>query len=246
MKNQHAALWLLGACVLTGALCYCSAPVPAVAQAPDATSYIPVAPPEAYQAALRSHLKLTRDWIDQGDFASAGQTQRQLAALVQLYGLRSNDDKHKEQAATLTKACDKIGTVLRTKNADNSKKALTECEEAVAGLTKTPAAEKAVHKNFKSFGGTNTWMLLMDGAILDAEDAKTVEELQQLALAVAEEANVTQFIRNEANWRKLADNTRTTAQTAAEVAKKDGLDAGRKELKKVKQTCTACHQGYKR
>jgi hypothetical protein len=246
MTKQHAALWLLGVSVLTGALCYCPVPAPALAQPADTTTYTPLAPPESYQAVLRSNIKITRDWIDMNDFASAAQSQRLVASLAQLYALHSNDDKHKEQAAALRAACDKVNGPLRAKNAEASKQALKECEEAVAALAKAPPAEKAAHKNFKPFGGTNTWMMLMDCSIIDAEEAKTADDFQQLSLAVAELANVTQFIRNEAKWRQYAADTRSTAQKAAELANKNGLDAGRAELKKIKQTCNACHQGYKR
>jgi hypothetical protein len=246
MTKQYAALWLLLASAITGAFCFWQAPAPAVAQAPDANSYAPLSPPESYQAALRSNLKITRDWIDMKDFASATQSQRLVVALAQLYALRSDDDKHKEQAAALRTLCDKAAAAIRTKNAAACNKALTDCDEAVAALTKTPATEKAIHKDFKPFGNTNTWMMLMDCSIIDAEDAKSAEDFQHLALAVAEEANVTRFLRNEARWRKFAEETRAVAQRAAEAAKKDGLDAGRAEMKKIKQTCNACHQGYKR
>ena len=246
MTRQHAALWLLILSAFTGALCFCPPPAPAGAQPTDTSTYTPLAPPESYQAALRSNLKIVRDWIDQNDFQSAAQTQRLVAVLAQLYALRSDDDKHKEQATALRTACDKVATTLRTKNAEASRKALKDCDDLVAALTKAPPGETAVHKNFKPFGGTNTWMMMMDCSIIDAQEAKTAEEFQHLALAVAEGANVTQFIRNDAKWRKFAAETRTVAQNAAEVAKKDGLDAGRTEMKKIMPTCTACHQGYKR
>ena len=66
------------------------------------------------------------------DFQSAAQTQRLVAALAQLYALRSDDDKHKVQATALRTACDKVGTTLRTKNAEASRKALKDCDDLVA------------------------------------------------------------------------------------------------------------------
>ena len=69
-------------------------------------------------------------------------------------------------------------------------------------------------------------MMLMDCSIIDAQEAKSAQEFEHLALAVAEGGNVTQFIRNDAKWRKFALETRTVAQKAAATAKKDGLDAG--------------------
>jgi hypothetical protein len=247
MKKQNAATCLVILCVLAGALwCWTAAPPsPALAQAPD-NSYTPLAPPESYQAALRSNLKIVGDWVDMGDFASANQTQRFVAALAQLYALRSNDAKHQEAAAALKAACDKVSAALRTKNMEASKQELKDCEHVVAGLTKVPPGEKAVHKNFRSPASTQTLMMLMDSSIIDAKDAKSVEAFQHLALAVAEQANVAQFLRAEAKWRKFAGETRAVAVKAAEAAKKDGLDAGRTELKKIAQTCEACHQGYKR
>jgi hypothetical protein len=245
MKKQNAATCLLGLCALAGALWIWTAAPPAVAQPAD-NSYTPLAPPESYQAALRSNLKIVGDWVDQGDFASATQSQRYVAAVAQLYALRSNDDKHQESATALKAACDKVAAALRTKNAETSKQALKDCEAVVAGLTKASPAEKAVHKNFRSPASTQVLMLLMDGSIIDAKDAKTPEEFQHLSLALAEEANVAQFLRAEARWRNFAEQTRAVAVKAAEAAKKDGLEAGRTELKKIAQTCEACHQGYKR
>jgi cytochrome c556 len=245
MNNRNAATWLLGSLALFGALWCATPPAPARAQ-PPADAYAPSAPPEAYQAALRTNLKIVADWIDQGDFSSANKSHQLVTTLVQLYGLRSNDDKHKESAAALKTATDKVTAAIRMKNTEVGKKAVAECTDAIAALTKAPAGEKAVHKNFRSFGGTGTWMLLMDGSIIDAKDTKSVEEFQHLALALAEEASVMSFIRPEANWRKFADETRSAALKAAEAAKKDGLAAGRTELKAVTQTCEACHKGYKR
>src|ERR1700723_1303319 len=118
MTKQYAVVWILLVSALTGAWCYWSAPAPVVAQAPEANSYTPLSPPESYQAALRSNLKITRDWIDMKDFASATQSQRLVIALAQLYALRSNDDKHKEQATALRTVCDKAAAAIRTKNAD--------------------------------------------------------------------------------------------------------------------------------
>ena len=90
-----------------------------------------------------------------------------------------------------------------------------------------------MHKNFRPFGNTQTWMMLMDCSVIDAQEAKTPTEFEHLALAVAEEANVMLFLRNEARWRKFAEDTRSVALTAANAAKKDGLDVGRAELKKA-------------
>jgi cytochrome c556 len=245
MNKQNAATWLLGLCVLAGAP-WCGTPPPA-ARAQDAdNSYAPQAPPESYQAALRSNLKIVGDWVDQGDFASAAQSQRFVAAVAQLYALRSNDDKHKEASAALKAACDKLAAALRTKNLEASKQALKDCEAVATGLAKVPSGEKAVHKNFRSPASTQVLMLLMDGSIIDAKDAKSAEEFRHLSLAVAEVADVARFLRAEAKWRKFAEETRSVAVKAAEAAKKDGLDAGRTELKKIAQTCEACHQGYKR
>ena len=67
MKKHNAATWLFGFLVLT-VLWYVTAtpPAPVYAQGADG-SYTPSAPPESYQASLRTNLKIVADWIDQGD-----------------------------------------------------------------------------------------------------------------------------------------------------------------------------------
>ena len=54
--------------------------------APPATTYTPVSPAAPIHAALQSSLKLTQDWLNEKDFASAGQSVQELSALAQLYG----------------------------------------------------------------------------------------------------------------------------------------------------------------
>ena len=74
-----------------------------------------------------------------------------------------------------------MGAAIRTRNLDATRKAIANCEETVAALTQAPVAEKAVHKNFKPFGNTSTWMTLMDCSVIDAEDTKTADDFQFLA-----------------------------------------------------------------
>ena len=77
MKNQVVARWLLGCGVLAAAACSLAAEM-----RPADGSYTPLAPPESYQAALHANLKIVRDWIDMGDFASANRPWCRLVTLL--------------------------------------------------------------------------------------------------------------------------------------------------------------------
>jgi hypothetical protein len=212
---------------------------------PTETGYTPVAPAAALHAALQSNLKQYGDWVADKDFASAAVTARGVIALAHLYGYQSSDAGWKKRIAELTDSCGKLAASAGQKNAADCQKAIETCNRILAEFAKSPpAGAKAVEKSFKPPAATKTWMLLMDAAYGDAKFAKTPQQLEQLAHAIAEEVNATAYLKNDAAWRKQSLEVRAAA---LQVAKESGdLALAKKTLKEVYNRCEACHEKYQK
>jgi hypothetical protein len=212
-----------------------------------APGYSPVAPASVLHAALASNLKQARDWLDDGDFASAAQAAQGLAALAWLYGQQGSDARWREKTAALRDACAALIASARRRDAGACAKAARSCAGLLAELAKTPPAPaKAPVKDFRPPGAARTWMLLMEGAYVDSKRATTPAELRRYAFEMAEEANAVSYLRAEPRWRKMTGEIRTAALLAAETAKKKDAGVARKALKAVYARCEACHQEYGR
>jgi hypothetical protein len=135
----------------------------------------------------------------------------------------------------------------RSKDAVACDKALQQCEKLLAELVQNPpTGPKVVDKDFKVFGSTKAWMLLMDGAYADAKTAKKAQELEYLAYVIADELNVAAHLRTEPRWRQTATDNREAALVVAKKAQANDLEGARAALKEVYNRCEACHQGYKK
>ena len=218
---------------------------PAGQPGPD-RSFAPVAPAAALQASLEFNFKVARDWLDQKDYKSAAQTAQCLAALAQLYGYQSDQPAWREQTEALRDACSKLADAARDKDKDACAQAAGQCEKLLAGLGKDPpAGAKRAVKDFKSFGSTKTWMLLMDGTYGDAKAARGAKQLENWAYALAEQANLSVHLKADPRWREAALQMREAALATAKKAQEDDLNAARGELKKVNQSCEACHKAFR-
>lgn len=218
-----------------------------VSPADDADSgYTPVAPPRAVHAALQTNLKIAKDWLNDQDYLSAEQTAHGLIVLAQLHGFQSAQKDWQQRTKALTAAAGRLLVAARKKDGAACAKSAQEFATLLDELTKhPPAGPKVVVKNFATFGSTKTWMLLMDGAYVDAKSARTPVEMEDLAYALAETLNVSSHLRNDAKWRTMALETRRAALDAAARAGAGDLDGARRGLKAVYAGCEACHQGYK-
>jgi len=232
----------LAICLLLGAPAS-----PATADRPtDSTGYVPVAPASALHTALESNLKQVRGWLDDGDFASAEQAVRGLAALAWLHGFQGSDAAWRQKTAALREACDALSAAVRRKDAAECDRAMRSCSGFLAELAKLrPAVPKDAIKDFRPPAATKTWMLLMEGTYVDGKTATNAEELQHRALGIAEVANVISYLRTAPSWRKMAGDVRAAALLAAETAGKKDMDTARKAFKGVYRRCEACHQENK-
>jgi len=210
-------------------------------------SFTPVSPHTATHAALASNLKQVHDWLDEKDLLSAGQAAQGLAVVAQLHGYQSQDPAWREKTVAFQQSCDELIAAARAKDAAACGKHVQECERILADLAKNPPiGDKVVEKEFRPFGSTKAWMLLIDGDYVDAKSAETAKEVETLAQIIAEEANVISHLRADGPWRKSAIELRETALGAAKHAGAGDLESARSELKKVYAHCAFCHQGFKR
>jgi len=208
--------------------------------------YVPVAPASALHAALESSLKQVRNWLDEGDFASAEQTVQGLATLAWLHGFQGGDAWRRKTSA-LRDACAGLSTAARRKDAADCDRALRACAGLLADLAKQkPDPATVPVKPFRPPGSTKTWMLLLEDAYVDGKTSTSSAELERQALVIAEEVNAVTWLRADPRWRKRAGDVRAVALLAAETARKDDRDTARKAFKNIYTRCEACHNENKR
>jgi hypothetical protein len=206
-----------------------------------------VAPAEAIHTALESNLKIVRDWLNDGDFASAAETAEGLVVLAEVYRYQSGEPRWREQTRALRRSCTKLVAAAKTGDADACAMAAEECARLLRMLAQDPpSGEKVPEVGFKPTGSMRVLMKLLDGTYADAKGAKTPRELEHLAYTLAEASNVASYLRSDPRWRDSAFDARAAALRAAAKAREDDLTAAKAELKSVHNRCEACHQRFQR
>lgn len=208
---------------------------------PEDERYSPVSPPPAIHGALRSSLKTVRDWVEDRDFASTSRDVQGLAVLAQLYVYQGDRRAWREKTADLLTASSRLSAAARIKDAAACARIVRECDALLDDLALLSPGPPMVEKEFKPRGGVATWMLLLDAAYSDAKTARDCRELEQLALAVAEESNAARHLRADARWRRMFADVRQSALEVAGRAKADDLAGAKAALKNVYRRCEACH-----
>jgi hypothetical protein len=209
---------------------------------PTEKGYSPVSPPSAVGAALLLELKVLQGWIDDKDFASAVQCSQGLTSLAHLHGYQGSQPAWRAKSSDLAATCTRLASSARNKDAGECSRLVKECRRLLDELAKTPPGSPASGKDFKPQGSTATWMRLMDGVYSDAKTARTPEELERLAGALAEEVNAYQYARADARWQQLCQEVRSSALAAVEKAKAKDLAAAKVALKGAYRSCEACHE----
>lgn len=209
---------------------------------PMEKGYSPVTPPSAVQAALLLELKVMQGWIDDKDFASALQCSQGLTSLAHLYGHQGSQPAWRAKTSDLATTCSRLTSTARNKDAGECSRLVKECRRLLGELAKTPPGSPGSGKDFKPTGSTATWMRLIDGAYSDAKTARTPDELEGLAGALAEEVNAYQYARADARWQQLSQEVRSSALAAVEKAKAKDLVAAKAALKGAYRSCEACHE----
>jgi hypothetical protein len=208
-------------------------------------AYKPVAPPAALSEVLRSELKTLQGWLDDRDFASSAGTVQGLTTLSHLYSYQGSTPSWREKTAALSSICSQLQAATRKKDAALSARLAKECGELLDSLTKlTPGDPEK--KDYRPQGSLRTWMLLLDAAHSDAKTAKTAQQLELLAGALAEEANAYQRARSDERWQKWFSDVRSNSLSAVEKARAKDLAGAKASLKAAYQHCEACHDSRKR
>src|SRR4051794_22113331 len=86
------------------------------AQQPPREGYTPVAGTPALQAAGKQTLKALIDWVDQKDYQSAVETNRELLILAQLLEYQSKDKPHRDAVAAFRADAEELNKAFRAKD----------------------------------------------------------------------------------------------------------------------------------
>lgn len=208
---------------------------------PEDEHYSPVSPPLAIHVALRSSLKTVRNWVEDRDFASTSRDAQGLTALAHLYVYQGDGRAWREKTADLLTVSSRLSAAARNKDTAACTRIVRECDVLLDDLARLSPGGPKVEKEFKLRGGLTTWMLLLDAAYSDAKTSRDCRELEQLALAVAEESNAARHLRADARWRRMFADVRQSALDVAGRAKAGDLVAAKAALKNVYRRCDACH-----
>jgi len=212
-----------------------------------AGGYTPAAPPAALVAALRSQWKVVGDWVAERDFASAAQAARCLKPLTDLAAVQSDQADWTNGITQLRSRHDALSDAIRRKDAGAAEQARAAAGQVLDVLAKLPAPAQRSVANFQFPGGSvKTWMSLLDGAYVDAKSARTPQDLEMLAGALAEEGNALAHMRTDARWKADSLALRATAAQAAAQTRAGELEAARKTLKDVYASCESCHDRSRR
>jgi hypothetical protein len=220
-------LGVLGACLLAE---------------PTEKGYSPVTPPSAVRAGLLLELKVIQGWIDDKDFTSAVQCSQGLTSLAHLFSHQGSQPAWRAKTSELATTCSRLTSAARNKDGGECSRLVKECHRLLDELAKTPPGNPGPGEDFKPTGSTATWMRLMDGAYSDAKTARTSEELEGLAGALAEEVNAYQYARADARWQQHSQGVRSSALAAVAKARDKDLAAAKVALKGAYRSCEACHE----
>jgi hypothetical protein len=218
--------------LLVGCLLLCPASEPAP---------VPVSPTSAIHSALKSNLDQVRSWLDDGDFASAAQAARGLSALAWLSEQQGDAPGWRRQTAALRRACTTLETAIQRKDAAGSTRAADTCAALLAGLAREKAGVSRAGAA-APYGSTKTWMLLLEGAYVDAKSAESSRDIERQAREIAEEILIVSRLRSDPRWRKMSEEVRTAALRAAEAGRTQNLATARKAINAVYPRCEACRQ----
>lgn len=231
---------------ISGALLLAAAVSMAAAEGKHA-SYTPVAPPRALLTTLQINLKIAQEWVEGKDYVSAEQSAHGLIVLAQLYGYQSSQPEWQQRTKALAEASGRLLAAAKKKDHAGCEQALQAGLALLEQLAKhPPTGPKVTADRFASFGSTKTWMLLMDGAFVDAKSAKKPAEMADLAYTLAELLAVNSHLRNETSWQTMSSEARQAALAAAGHAAASKLDEARADLKNLYLKCESPHQGYKK
>lgn len=215
--------------------------------ADETTGYTSVAPPGATLTALRAQVLLVQNWLDDKDFASAAQSAQGLIVLADIVQHQGGDADWQKRNAELRARCNSVLETVKKKDVAGSANLLKQCLAQLDDLAKNgPTGKKAAVSAFKPRGGTKDWMLLLEGAYVDAKSARTPKDLELLGQAIAEEVHAVGYLRADPRWRSSAQEVRDQALKAAALAQNNKMDEAKKELKGVYQRCEVCHGRYQK
>jgi hypothetical protein len=202
----------------------------------------PVASPPAMVAGLRSQLKVVQDWIKEKDFASAAQANQGLQTLTELAAAFNDHDDWRKTILVLQLWGRQLAVAIQNKNPQTADAAARQYATFLGKLADVPVkAPPRPVPNFKIPGaGVKVWMLLMDGAYIDAKTASSGKDLDLLVQTIAAEAEAVRLLRTDLKWRQDAQSVIDTALKVAEQARTDHA-AARKALRGIYERCEACH-----
>lgn len=209
-------------------------------------SFSPVAPAAALHAAMKANLKLANDWLVDQDFTSAAEAAEGLVVLANVYKCYSDQSAWREKATALREACEDLIARAKDKDVSGCEKAVQQCDKLLAEAgANPPNGDRPATNDFKPPGSTKTLMKLMDGTYADAKRAKSVSDLSNMLLTIAEGANVARVMRSDPVWQERATAVREAALKAAQLKPDADLQLARQELKNVYERCQACHKAYR-
>ena len=196
----------------------------------------------ALHAAVEGNLAYCRQWLDEKDYKSLGQTASGIAILADV--LRGQGDAKAWQAATgqLRDAAAKLTAEAGRENADACKAAIDGIDRENQSAKKLDEIGRPV-KPSRAAGNLRAMMALLEGTYADAKAALAfgeVEKARQTAYVLAELGRRVAGYQSDTRW---AADAGAMSAAAVAVALGESADAKmvREQLRGVYLKCEACH-----
>jgi cytochrome c556 len=196
----------------------------------------------ALHVSLAKNLLHAREYIDQKDAKSLGQTAGNLQLLAELLKARSDDSRWQEATGRIIAAVSGVQAAAKTEDMGKCKAAVDALENSLAASATAKPAGKP--QSLAKPPAIRPLMLSLDAIFADAKVSLisgNVDAAKKQSLVVAELGKLVSNQRTTPEWTSLAGDFCTAATATANSTENDSK-AVRQLIRGMAARCEACHE----
>jgi hypothetical protein len=207
---------------------------------PAAESADPVV--SALHVSLARNLVHAREWLDQKDYKSLGQSAGNLKFLAELQKSRSDDKQWQGALEIVLLGTTAVQTAARLEDSTKCTQALDALDKAaITAMVISPTGKPTTYDKPPA---TRPMMLLMDAILADAKVSLStghVDAAKKQIRVLAELGKLVSNSRTTPAWKTLGDDFVAASTKTADSPETDS-QAVRQLIRGVSQRCEACHE----
>ncbi len=209
-------------------------------QLPAAETADPVV--AALHVAVARNLVHAREWLDQKDYKSLGQSAGNLKVLAELQKSRSDDTQWQTALEIVVIGTTAVQSAAKLENSTACTQALDALDKAaITAMVISPTGKPTKVANPPA---TRPMMLLMDAILADAKVSLStghVDAAKKQVRVLAELGKLVSNSRTTPAWATLSEDFVGAASKTADSKETDS-QAVRQLIRGVSQRCEACHE----